>query len=464
VTDRARPGGLTALLKDLLDEHGKKAAAAAVGLLYFPIMQLIEAARSAVSVQPLPVLAAAAALAVAGLALLSRSLQAPAAGFWIGLLAYLSAFGLAASSELLVWKRELVGLSDRDLPRHWLAPARFGDWRYALAPRPEVDHRLLVVTMDTVTDPDVDRFELAQLMAAAARMGVRGIALDFVFQSPTVHDEAFCDAVRELEAVGVALVLGQDLFVVAGRQRPRPEPGTLAECLAGTPRGHLLGYMEPGGVVRHVPLRLAEPHGLESLSQAIVRALEPERETAAPPATRLLRFLEPASAPSPVEFEALRDGTAPGDVAALFRGSFLLIGERSAAETFRTPFGARLGVEIHAAAAQTLLTGRHLSPAPWWLRLLLIAVACYALTALAVTGATPRRLVLATAGFHAAALFLGSTLAVAGVWLDVVYAAAAVWGLLPVLVAQRRRAPIPTVTRAPADRVLVAAEARPPVD
>lgn len=442
----------TGSLKRLLEEHGKTLSGAVVGLLYFPIMKVMDVPRGAMAGQPLPVLAATATLAAIGLLVLWKALAAgpPRAsrGFWAGLLVYLAAFGLAAGSDLLVWKRELMGLGARDLPRHWLAPAGLGDWRYHVAARPDQDYRLVVITMDPPDDRGRGgtRFEIAQLIANATRARASGVALDFVFDPvASTHDVALCDAFEELRATGAALVLGQDLSTVEGRHRPVNDPPSLAGCLVGVRRGHLLGYREPGAVIRHVPLRLAEPHGMEALSLAIARELEPDSATGAWLAHGpLLRFVEPAGAPPPVAFSRLVERASDGfqdEVYALLQGSFLLIGERSDAETFETPFGPRLGVEIHAAAAHTLLAGPPLRPAPAWLALLLILVGCYVLVAQAITGAGAGRLVLVAAAIHAVAFAVALLLARAGFWLDVVYAAVAVWGLLPVLAIQRRRRP-----------------------
>jgi hypothetical protein len=451
LTDGPAPGGWPDGLRRLLEEHGKKAAGAVVGLLFLPIMQLVDMPRGTVSAQPLPVLIGTALLAAIGLLVLWKSLAGGpprvGPGFWAGLLVYLAAFGVAAGSDLLVWKRELMGLDARDLPRQWLAPAGLGDWRYHVAARPEPDYRLVIITMDPPEHRGRGeaRYELGQLLAAAAVAGARGVALDFAFDTVmSAHDDALCEAFDSLRAAGAALVVGQDIYTIEDRHRPVPDPPSLAGCLGGVRRGHFLGYREPGWVIRHVPLRLAEPHGMEALSLAIAREMEPDSTAGAWLAQGpMLRFVEPAGAPPAVAFSRLIELASDyqNEVYALLRGSFLLIGERSDAETFKTAFGPRLGVEIHAAATQTLLAGPSLRPAPPWLGLLLILVGCYVLVAQALAGAGGGRLVLVAAAVHAGAFAVALLLARAGVWLEVVYAAAAVWGLLPVLAIQRRKHP-----------------------
>lgn len=350
------------------------------------------------------------------------------------LICYLSAFTLAAGSDVLAWRRSLTGFDEASLPRHWIAPAGFGDWRYRIAPRPPHEPSIIVVTMDPPVGQtrDAARFEIAQLIGAAGAAGARGVALDFHFDSAaSAADPFIC---RAVQAAPMPIIVGFAVDTLLGRPVRAPDPPALAECLATTPRGHLLGYREADRVIRNVPVRLHEPPDAEALSLQIARAMSATGQAPATPPNGLLQYLEPDAADRPVAYEELRQ-LDTARLQALLANRFILVGERSGQERFLTPWGERLGVQIHAAAVQSLVAERWLQRVPWWYAFIVIAVACYIITALAAAGATGQRIVTVaaaiTTGIAAAAVAAART----GAWLDVIYATTAVWGITLLFVA-----------------------------
>lgn len=369
--------------------------------------------------------------------------------FALFLVCYLSVFTLAAGSDLLVWRRTLVGTDEARLPRSWITPARLGDWRYALAQRPRAEPALFVVTVDPPVGETREsaRFQLARLIAVAAADGARGIALDLYFDpAPSEADGFICRAAADAEAAGMSLIPGYtlDTATIAGRRLPNREPQELRACPPWQKeRGHLLGYREPDGRVRAVPLRLDDPPGAEALGLRVAAAIAAQQgRELDPPAGDLFHFLEPDDTPQAISYADLA-AIDPIDRRALLDGRFLLVGEASSREWFETPYGPRLGVHVHANVVQSLLAGRAMQRTPWWSGLLVILVACFVITHLAAHGAAPRRLVGAAALITALMILAALGLARSGVWVDVVYVIAAVWPLTGLLAWRGGKAPRP---------------------
>lgn len=134
----------------------------------------------------------------------------------------------------------------------------------------------------------------------------------------------------------------------------------------------------------------------------------------------MMQFLFPVPGFPVLEYEKL--ASLPSGELEVLKGRFLLVGERSRPETFHTPFGDRLGVEVHAAAIEALVTGHWITRPPWWSGLLILVVACYLLVVLAADGASVLKLVAVALGISAFVV-AGAALTVRlwYVWLDVVY-------------------------------------------
>ncbi len=355
------------------------------------------------------------------------------------LICYLSVFTLAAASDLLVWKR-LTVIDHQEAPRHWLLPAGWGDWRYGFAARDAPEARLVVMTMKPPEEGatrSAVRFELARLIKLAASKHAIGIAFDLYFGTEPSEVDAFL----------CGIVNGANIPVIAGERVVKGEIGLLRvesyaksiePCFPEEHRGHLLAYRDADGVVRNVGLRIQD--GWDSLSLRVADQLSRDRpqDKATKPATRMMQFLFPQPGFTLLDYERLAS-LRPEELDAL-KGRFLLVGERSQAEIFHTPFGDRLGVEVHAAAIASLLAGHWIMRPPWWSGFLIIVVACYVIAALAADGASRGKLLAVALGISA---FLVAAAALAMrlwyVWLDVVYPLVAVWLLLGLLVLLKRR-------------------------
>lgn len=353
------------------------------------------------------------------------------------LVCYLSIFNLAAGSDLLVWERETVAFEQEDLARNWLAPAGWGDWRYHLASRPPADSLLTIVTMEEPTGQSLAamRVQLARLIQVAAESGGRGIGLDFYFsEESTPADGLLCNTV---EAAGIDVIAGHRMIRgETGRLFAESYAETLQPCFPGERRGHLLAYEDPDHTVRQIGRRV---QGEEAFSLRVASSLAGGPDELPTTRSNVIRFVEPRARFVTVPFEEFAD-LPPDELRGLLDGYFIVVGERSKAERFRTPYGERLGVEVHAAAIASLLTDTTIERPPWWTSLLLILVSCYLIVVLAVDGMPTRRLAVVAAAisvfvFAAAA----AAMALWNVWLDVIYAVAAVWLLLGLLPPLRER-------------------------
>ena len=354
------------------------------------------------------------------------------------LVCYLSVFTLASGSDLLVWRRQTVALDEAALPRNWLAPAGWGDWRYRFVRHPpEIDSPLVVVTMEK-PGPDATRnavrFELARLIRIASASGAKGVAFDFYFgREPSDVDAFLCRVVAD---AGITVMAGER--VSQGRHgdlRAESYPDSISPCFPPDHRGHLIAFRDADGVIRQVALRLADASST-SLSAQVASQLGWDRARLK---GEVFQFVEPARGIRPVSYEDFRD-YGKDELTRKLRGRFILVGERSQAETFQTPFGKRLGVEVHAAAIWSLVTGSWIVRPPWWSSLLIVVVACYLMAMLAAEGASSRKLLLvtvATSAFVVVASVVAIRLLL--VWLDVIYPLVAVWVFLGLLLTLRRK-------------------------
>lgn len=357
--------------------------------------------------------------------------------------AYVAAFSIAAQSDLLDWRRNLVD-TGHSAPPSWILPARFGDWRYWLdrpGPGADVPEELVVVTVQRPADRISGRQQILKLLALASRHEARGIAFDFHLEvEPTRLDPVLCAHVERAE---MPVVFGFRMEEGAsGRWRPRPLAPALDECLQDDQRGHVMVLRDADRRVRLLPLRFGLA-GRVPLSFQVAARLEDttpdeliERADASGDG-----FFQPRPPPRDHprlayhELEEMGSATLGSELG----GVFLLVGEDSPAERFETPRGERLGVQIHADAVRSLRTGTFFRRVPPWLAFGLIFVLCYAVTALAAAGAPAGRLVkLALAA--SLVVLAGAALAAwaADVWVDAVYALVAVWLLLALLLPLRR--------------------------
>ena len=360
------------------------------------------------------------------------------------LLLYVTVFSGAAVTNLLNWSRSLTVLGT-PAPRNWLTPVWAGDWRYllvrktsALAPK-----LAIVTTPDSTGRPrEETRFEMARLVKIAAAAGAKGIAFDFYLDKDSRVDSVLCSAIGSAE---IPVILGHSFSRTHDEVVPGRLPDGIRKCLpAGILQGHLAGFRDPDRVVRFIPLFFGTDQARPALSLRIARQLSelavdhPPVET---PLDGLLRFVEPAAPHLMLTYADLTDRKKAAVHQPMLLDRFVLVGEDSPRELLHTPFGDKLGVEIHADAVHSLRHRSYIRTIPWWASALTILVICYFLTVLAARGVAARRLialavVLSTVLFALAA----AAMLAAQVWVDVVYPVAALWLLIPLLLGFRRAA------------------------
>lgn len=371
--------------------------------------------------------------------------------FLVFLLAYCLLFAVLAGTDVLTWKRTLIGYEDQ-VPRNWLGrflPPRLADWHYRLArPAPPAPD-LVVVTLPPRPDLErgLSRREFAFLVGQAAARRAKGIAFDYYLEGAApVVDPFLCRAIEQAEAAGVPVFFGYRYEERAGTVVPRALSPILDGCLRPDRRGSLSAYAEVDGRIRMVPLFLRHNDQWPSLSLQIARALsggEPEH-----PPGDLVQFLPPAGGVTRFA------GLPRGDDAALLAGAFVVVGTDAVSDRVDTPFGPHQGVEVLTWAAHALRTGRFVRPlpAPWTFPA--IFALCYLLAAALARCGGWRRLLGLAAALSAAVLAVAAlAMVLAAVWIDVSYPLAAMWGLVVLLGAAagvfRRRAPAAAAAAAP---------------
>jgi hypothetical protein len=240
--------------------------------------------------------------------------------------------------------------------------------------------------------------------------------------------------------------------------KPEPAPEHSPECLRENPdrhvyRAHAMVFADVDGRVRTVPTTWQDVAPRTALSVRIAQCMTEsgcnQSDLELPPGA-LLRF-QPVIAPSRM---ALGDQAVEALISdpSQLAGQFLLVGERSPSDRFRTPgkdgtggndaateVALTAGVVIHAYAANSLFSKLYFKRPPAWFSGFMVIAVCGILALLALQGAGLRRLlvigtieslaVVAVASFAAKFLF---------VWLDVIYALFALWLLVPLLLAYFR--------------------------
>jgi CHASE2 domain-containing sensor protein len=347
--------------------------------------------------------------------------------------AYILAFSLASSSDLLVWDRNLT-VFERKLHCTWLVPASWGDWRYRIAPKKAlVSDDLLVVTTEETDGRPLDdlRLEVAKLITAAAKNRARGVAFDFYFARDSNLDSVICRAVQQADTTDV--IIGFTLERVNGEIRPLPTAPGIENCLSVDRQGHLVGLVESDNVVRLIPLYFRWHKDRPSLSFKVAQSLAEIGGTELkPPPSDLLRFIEPKGLIPQVSYRELADDPAK---CKLMRDCWVLVGENLSSDTFLTPFGQIPGVLIHAYAIHSLRHGHFLTRTPWWSGLLMTLLSCYVIFSLVAQRASRVR-IIGTALLLSALIVAASIVALVIwlIWLDVIYVLVAIWLLVSVLI------------------------------
>jgi hypothetical protein len=367
---------------------------------------------------------------------------------WFVLLAlFCSVFALAGASDLLVWKRapRSGGYYDQlhEQTRGWLAPVWLGDWRYSLVRRApsQLSGVVLILEEDAAgIAKEALRVRDRRLIELARIGGARGVAFDVAYEGRTRVDSIYCAAVERAkhERSGFRVLSAYDLTPSPGdllpRRPPMPQSTPVLPCLPASEQGHAMGLAEGDGIVRSIPLQW-EREDAPAFSVRVAEALRGSAKLSLPEG-QLLRFIPPSDEPPIIAGRRLEDiERSP----AQLDGYFLVVGEQSPADTFKTPFGSLPGAVVHAYAVHSLLSGVSIRrPAAVWSAFVVFA-GCYVLTLFAAKRVRPLRLAAVACVLTAIIVFFAAAaIYFWRVWLDVIYAVAAVWLLLPVLIVAGR--------------------------
>lgn len=267
--------------------------------------------------------------------------------------------------------------------------------RHALGKDPPVDERILLITLDAAVTEEIGQpvSRWCDDYARAARQllqgGARAVALDIVYRpalskmppeeadpvwaeiaqlaeltmtQPVVIVDAYRPDGKDLTSIEELHFAADDQSNVAYNNMLTDSDG-IVRCLG------LFFRDQPPYLNRNLAGRLVElGSGRKIISQGEqVLGLEAEPD-------HKMRINYPG--PPDVTFPTISMATLllsqPQDV----KDKICIIGpEEDANDLHITPFGATLGMEIHAAALNTILTERYLRPSPAWLHLVL-CIAC----------------------------------------------------------------------------------------
>jgi hypothetical protein len=351
-------------------------------------------------------------------------------GFLLFLILYLAAFGVAATADLGVWSRQptqSVEAVDRRFTPSWA-----GDWRYKMVPK-RAESGLLVVTMPPQPDSTTARVNMGQLIELARTRGALGIAFDAYFGGSAPTDGFLCEAVALASEAELPVFAG---YGFEGRGKEKSALGYPAALEACLPRdeaqGHLIGLVDGDGKVRTIPLFFLRPGERPSLSLRVATGMGMQADSAELRRIGLLRYLPPSDGVPIRTLQQINEGDDD-----LLEDRFVLVGDDSQAETFRTPFGPRLGVIIHAWAVHSLRTGHFLRPTAWWSGFLLLLVSCYYLTVQARNRVPTKRLLAQTAWISVGVIALSVVALFFSYWVDVIYLAVGTWLLTLLLIGLR---------------------------
>lgn len=360
--------------------------------------------------------------------------------FLVFLPIYILCFYFVAETDLLDWRRTLVGYESA-VPRNLLALNRFGDWHYRFARRESALPNLAVVLMKPPATVTEGRLDVADLLSIALDSGARGVALDYYFvkhepeniATDRAVDDYLCSRLEDARKHDVKVFIAYDFRVVGDHIDSLPIDPGLAACVTKEQLGHMIGYAERDGLVRSIPAYFWHDPALESLSLKIAKSLDSSVKV---PQNGLLQFTQPQNDFPTILFDELNQ---PGVDRLILHDRFILAGEDSAADSFQTPFGVKPGVIVHAYAVQSLVRNRFIERPPWWSSLLMISILCYLNIVLIAWGLSGRRLVLVNA--CVSVLVVGCAIMAMRfwlVWIDLVYPVLATWIFLIILSAIKR--------------------------
>ena len=311
--------------------------------------------------------------------------------------------------------------------------------RHSLGKDPPVDQRIMLVSLDAAVTEEIGQpvsrwcDDYARAVRQLLRGGAKAVALDIVYRpalSKLPPEEA--DPISTEIAQLAELTMTQPVVIVDAYRPGGKDLTSVAELhLAADDQGNVAYnnmLTDSDGIVRSLGLFFRDhaPYINRNLAGRLAELGEGRKITA------LGETVDGLEAESDhkmrINYPGPPDVTFPSiSMASLLRaeshdvkGKICIIGPvEDANDLHVTPFGAMLGMEVHAAALNTILTNRYLRPSPPWLHLSLCLVC--ALMAYGVSRRAPVRTLLI--GFPiGAALYLGLAFAafsLAGVLLPI---------------------------------------------
>jgi CHASE2 domain-containing sensor protein len=431
MSERASSGGAPSKWRERLEKYREEIIKVlATGAVVGVITKFNQGIVDRVISQPWQILLALIPLAVAGWltwrVAKRTDLRRMHWAFPLFLVIYCTGFALLSTSELLVWER--TPRPQAETSRSWLAPARWGDWRYMIVPRPAAPTDTVIVMVDPPQAENIEQLRLATLdvvQLAAKAQRLRGLALDFYFEQKADLDFVLCDLIPRLK---VDVFAGYTLAVEGDPDAPlQPNANPLEACIPfDTREGHLLAWADGDGYVRALPLYWQGQTDRPAFSLRIAQTrLAKLNQTLELPKAKMLRYVAPRETIREFDFARVQAQSA------LLNDKFVFVGRRSADDTRQTPFGEHSGTWIQAAATNALLTGSYMTRASEVGSALLVFVACYAIVLVAVGGGSLRSLLITATAISLGVVVLAAGAAYRSVWLDAIYAIVACWVLVP---------------------------------
>jgi hypothetical protein len=363
---------------------------------------------------------------------------------------YCAMFSLFCTGELFAWKR--VPRVSTDVAHEnyaALLPIRWGDWRYWFIRQPRAtDIAPIAVLLASHQNETLNQLRLHDLRSLdiADQGNAAGLALDISYTGTSGVDNLFCREIARIVAKQRVLVTAYELREVTAYGYERiPKVNQQPQCLNEDHQGHSFGLADMDGLVRGIPLFWESPEKRHpALSwQFVADRAEQRHEKRKPerPADLFLRLLPPPDGAVRI-FRSMDDFKMLADHPGVLSGDIVVMGDLSAQDRFRTPFGTYSGAVIHAFAIYDLESGYFMTRAPYFLSLALIFVPCLILT-LAAHSRSPVAALLRWAGGMTLLVLLlsASVMYFLQVWLDVIYATCAMWLLVPLLLGLSRWRP-----------------------
>jgi len=378
---------------------------------------------------------------------------------FLGLFA--TVFAVLSATDFLVWKRTAVSRLDETSGRNWLLPLSWGDWRYWLVRHATPPSRLIVLLQDPHDDQNQERTRAldGRIAQAAAAGKALGVFYDISYTGHSqIDDAAFCPMIEEASA-SIPIITAYHLVPVPGTklydEAPPLDPAQTPSCLLKQGehkvyRAHSMVLVDVDRTVRTIPVSWLAAAERSALSVRIAQCMKSKCDDTdlKLPDGELLRFLPRAETELNIIDGDARINEAIASPTRL-ANQYLLVGERSARDQFRTPGNQKTpGALLHAYAVDALLSGVWFTRPPAWVSGFMMIAVCGLLSLFALLKS--RLWLLGAAAIESIAVVAIAAIAAKSslIWLDVVYALVALWLLLPLLIIYRRAVveePIPLI-------------------